>query len=154
MSASWDSNRKSLDFWIFSTLFYVWAHTRKNKQDCMCSTLCLRICEKVLEPAGVFWSSLLVSGLQAWFSQRWLNRNIVFFFLFWGVGGHADERLIDMVSGALWWIKLCVQTLWPWPVMAVAAFSASHCCGSFKKIWFSQLRNTRQPLSLRCLTSI
>lgn len=76
---------------------------------------------------------------------------ILFFF---GRGGlHADERLIDMVSGALWWIKLYVQT-WPWPVMAVAAFSASHCCSSFKKIWFSQLRNTRQPLSLCCLTSI
>ncbi len=132
--------------------FCVGAHTNQ-RQEWACSTLCLCSCVRIPEPAGVFWSSPLVSGLQAWFSQRWLNRNIVFFFFFGGVGGHADERLIDMVSGALWWIKLCVQT-WPWPVMAVAAFSASHCCGSFKKIWFSQLRNTRQPLSLRCLTSI
>lgn len=79
---------------------------------------------------------------------------ILFFFLRSGCGGHADERLIDMVSGSVWWIILCVQTLRPWPVMAVAAFSASHCCGSFKKIWFSLFRNIRQSLSLRCLTSI
>lgn len=53
-------------------------------------------------------SSSVVTGLKARFSQRRLNRNIVFFFFwfllllfFWGGGVHVDERLIDMVSGAL-----------------------------------------------------
>lgn len=124
MHVSWESKRKDLDSWIFSPPFCVWAHTLKNKQDFMRSTLSLWICEKA------FWTQLEFSGPPHWSvgcrpgSVRgdWIE--ILFFFLFWGDGGHADERLIDMVSGALWWIKLCVQTLWPWPVMAVAAFSA------------------------------
>lgn len=73
-------------------LLWLWAYGCTGLWIRACSLLVyLRISRtRVLLMWKGFWSSwrflVLVSGLPAWFSQRWLNRNIVFVSFFWGGG--------------------------------------------------------------------
>lgn len=105
-------------------------------------------------------SSSVVTGLKARFSQRRLNRNIVvfFFFGFCCCCFFGGEGCMLMKGWLIWCQALCdglncvcrrgpgqSWLLLPFPPAAARRRRSS----SFKKIWFSQLRNTRQaPFSL------
>lgn len=108
-------------------------------------------------------SSSVVTGLKGRFSQRRLNRNIYIFF-----GGgfcccccfFGGEGCMLMKGWLIWCQALCdglncvcrrgpgqSWLLLPFPPAAARRLHRSS--SSFKKIWFSQLRNTRQaPFSL------